>query len=106
MLLIKLCRKGQRSDLIRRRAALYGISASKITPGKYPFFRLLLPKGVSPLEEKIAAVQMRDITKRFGSVLANDRVWLNIYKGEIMALLGERMTTSLPSMNICPLSGK
>ena len=38
------------------------------------------------MEEKIAAVQMRDITKRFGSTLANDRVWLDIYKGEILAL--------------------
>ena len=31
------------------------------------------------MEEKKAAVQMRDITKRFGPVLANDRVWLDIY---------------------------
>ena len=41
------------------------------------------------MEEKKAAVQMRDITKRFGPVLANDRVWLDIYKGEILALLGK-----------------
>ena len=32
------------------------------------------------MENKTAAVQMRDITKRFGTVLANDRVWLDIYK--------------------------
>ena len=44
-------------------------------------------KGVIFLEEKKAAVQMRDITQRFGPVLANDRVWLDIYKGEILALL-------------------
>ena len=38
-------------------------------------------RSVNPLENKTAAVQMRDITKRFGTVLANDRVWLDIYKG-------------------------
>ena len=40
-------------------------------------------------EEKTPAVMMRNITKAFGSILANDRVWLDIYRGEITALLGE-----------------
>ena len=31
------------------------------------------------METKTAAIEMRNITNRFGPVLANDKVWLNIY---------------------------
>ena len=40
-------------------------------------------------ETKAAAVSMKNITKTFGSVIANDKVNLDIYKGEILSLLGE-----------------
>ena len=56
-----------------------------------------------PLDNKIATVKMRNITKSFGPVLANDKVWLNIYKGEILALLGENGSGKTTLMNM--LSG-
>jgi len=35
------------------------------------------------------AIEFREVTKTFGEVVANDKVSLNIRKGEILALLGE-----------------
>ena len=35
------------------------------------------------------AVEMRGITKVFGSTIANHKVDLEVYKGEILSLLGE-----------------
>ena len=55
------------------------------------------------MDSKVAAVQMRDITKTFGPVKANDKVWLDIYKGEILALLGENGSGKTTLMNM--LSG-
>ena len=55
------------------------------------------------MENKISAVKMRNITKTFGSVIANDKVSLHIYKGEIVALLGENGSGKTTLMNM--LSG-
>ena len=55
------------------------------------------------MERKTVAVSMRNVTKTFGSVVANDKVSLDIYKGEILSLLGENGSGKTTLMNM--LSG-
>lgn len=53
--------------------------------------------------ETLQAIRMVDITKTFGKVVANDRVHLDIYAGEILSLLGENGSGKTTLMNM--LSG-
>ena len=55
------------------------------------------------MEKRVAAVKMRNITKTFGSIVANDHAKLTIYKGEILSLLGENGSGKTTLMNM--LSG-
>ena len=55
------------------------------------------------MQVKIPAVRMRNICKSFGSITANNHVNLDIYRGEILALLGENGSGKTTLMNM--LSG-
>ncbi|MBR2512253.1 MAG: ABC transporter ATP-binding protein, partial [Firmicutes bacterium] len=56
------------------------------------------------MDKGLPAVSMRNITKTFGSdVIANDNVDLDIYRGEILSLLGENGSGKTTLMNM--LSG-
>ncbi len=52
---------------------------------------------------EIPVIQMQGITKRFGHVVANSNVHLEVYRGEILSLLGENGSGKTTLMNM--LSG-
>lgn len=53
--------------------------------------------------ESINAIELKNVTKRFGEVIANDNVNLTLRRGEILSILGENGSGKTTLMNI--LSG-
>ena len=53
--------------------------------------------------ETVCAIELKNITKRFGSVVANDGINLSLNRGEILSLLGENGSGKTTLMNM--LSG-
>ena len=50
--------------------------------------------------ETVCAIELRNITKRFGSVVANDGINLSLNRGEILSLLGENGSGKTTLMNM------
>ena len=50
--------------------------------------------------EQIKVVELKGITKTFGSIIANKNVDLDLYKGEILSILGENGSGKTTAMNI------
>ena len=57
-----------------------------------------VPENTAPKKEVI--LEMRNITKTFGSIVANKNVDLTVYKGEILAILGENGCGKTTLMNM------
>ncbi len=50
--------------------------------------------------ETVYAIELKNITKRFGPVVANDSICLGLQRGEILALLGENGSGKTTLMNM------
>ncbi len=59
-----------------------------------------MEKQIREAAARPVALQMLGITKRFGNVLANDHVDLDVHEGEILAILGENGCGKTTLMNM------
>ena len=50
--------------------------------------------------DKPVAIQLKNITKTFGSVVANENVDMDVREGEILAILGENGSGKTTLMNM------
>ena len=50
--------------------------------------------------EQVKVIELKNITKTFGSIVANKNVNLDLYKGEILSILGENGSGKTTAMNI------
>lgn len=72
-----------------------------VIPERFP--ELYKPTQDNPGGKKVsktAALELKNISKSFGSVVANKNVDLTLYKGEILALLGENGSGKTTLMNM------
>ena len=55
---------------------------------------------MTALEKTVCAIELKGITKRFGEVVANDGINLQLRRGEILSLLGENGSAKTTLMNM------
>ncbi len=52
------------------------------------------------MAEKPVAIELKNITKRFGGVIANNKISLTVHEGEILSILGENGSGKTTLMNM------